>query len=178
MSLVSYRSGKHLMLYTVGDNNKLGQYEYTINDNVDSTSLVSLTSQSATPLTVEPRSPLAVVAQNNQPLYTTDTLPECYQQTPLTNLVFFAAPDRKSLVLSAWNCTDGFQDHTAEIQPLQKANTTYLSLAAMSDRATGDGNLYIMFDSGKGPEVEEWTVPKLAGEPWVVSQKVDVDFAL
>lgn len=178
MSLVSYRSGKHLMLYTVGDNDKLGQYEYTINDNVDSTSLVSLTSQSATPLTVEPRSPLAVVAQDNQPLFTTDTLPECYQQTPLTNLVFFASPDRSSLMLSVWNCTDGFQDHTSEIQPLQKPNTTYLSIAAMSDRATGDGNIYIMFDSGKGPQIEEWTVPKRAGEPWVTSRKVDVDFAL
>lgn len=80
--------------------------------------------------------------------------------------------------MSAWNCTAGFEDHTAEIQPLQKANTTFLSLTAMSDRATGDGNVYIMFDSGKGPEVEEWTVPKRAGEPWTVSRKVDVDFAL
>lgn len=178
MSLVSYRSGRHLMLYTVGDGDKLGQYEYSINDNVDSTSLVSLTAQSATPLTVDPRAPLAVVAQDNQPLYTTDTLPECYQETPLTNLIFFATPDRKSLVMSAWNCTDGFADHTVEIEPLQKANTTFLSLAAMSDRATGDGNVYVMFDSGKGPEVEEWTVPKRAGEPWVMSRRVDVDFGV
>jgi len=178
MSLVSYRSGKHLMLYGIGDNDKLGQYEYTISDGVDSTSLVSLTSQSATPLTIDARAPLAVVAQDNQALYTTTTLPECYQETPLTNLIFFATPDRSSLVMSAWNCTAGFEDHTAEIQPLQKANTTFLSLTAMSDRATGDGNVYIMFDSGKGPEVEEWTVPKRAGEPWTVSRKVDVDFAL
>ena len=178
MSLVSYRSGKHLMLYTVGDNDKLGQHEYTIGDSVDSTSLVSMTSESATPLTVDSRAPLAVVAQDNQPLYTTDTLPECTQQTPLTNLIFFATPDRSSLVLSAWNCTVGFEDHTAEISPLQKPNTTYLALAAMSDRATGDGDLYIMFDSGRGPEIEEWTVPKRAGDAWEVSRKVDVDFAL
>lgn len=60
--------------------------------------------------------------------------------------------------------------------PLQKANTTYLSLAAMSDKATGDGNVYIMFDSGNGRQVEEWTVPKRAGNPWVTSRKVTVDF--
>lgn len=32
LSLVSYMSGKHLMLYTVGDNNILQQHEYTISD--------------------------------------------------------------------------------------------------------------------------------------------------
>ncbi|KAK5706373.1 hypothetical protein LTR97_001361 [Elasticomyces elasticus] len=182
MSLVSYRSGKHLMLYTVGDGGKLGQYEYSINDNepVESTSVVSITSQSATPLTVDPRAPLAVVAQDNQPLYTENniTLPECYQQTPLTTLIVYATPDRRSLVLSAWNCTAGFEDQTGEIAPLQKPNTTFLALAAMSDRATGDGNIYLMFDAGTGPEVEEWTVPKRVGDPWAISRKVDVDFSM
>lgn len=178
MSLVSYRSGKHLMLYPVGDDSKLGQYEYTINDNVDSTSLVSITSQSSTPITVDSRAPLAIVAQDNQELYTTETLPQCYQETPLTNLILFTASDRGSLKLSAWNCTAGFEDHTTEIEPLQKANTTFLALAAMSDRATGDGNVYIMFDSGRGPQIEEWTVPKRAGDPWTTSRKVDASFNL
>lgn len=132
----------------------------------------------ATGLRLEPQSPLAVVAQDNQPLYTTDTLPECAQNTPLTNLILFTVPDRTSLVLSAWNCTTGFLNHTSEIMPLQKANTKYLSLAAMSDKATGDGNVYIMFDSGNGRQVEEWTVPKRAGNPWVTSRKVTVDFDL
>ncbi|KAL9118892.1 MAG: hypothetical protein Q9187_004552, partial [Circinaria calcarea] len=142
MSLVSYRSGKHLMLYTVDDGKQLQQREYTISvTDLDSKSVISLTSQSPTGLTVEPRSPLVVVAQDNQPLYTTDTLPECTHNTPLTNLILFAVPDRSSLVLSTWNCSTGFLDHTSEIEPLQKANTTYLSLAAMSDRATGDGNV-------------------------------------
>lgn len=178
MSLVSYRSGKHLMLYTVGDNNKLGQNEYTINDNVDSTSLVSMTSQSTTPLTIDARAPLAVVAQDNQPLYDSNTLPECYQQTPLTNLILYTTPDRRSLGLTAWNCTAGYEDHTAEIQPLQKQNTTILALAAMSDRATGDGDMYIMYDSGAGPQIEEWTVPKRAGDPWVTRRSINADFAL
>lgn len=179
-SLVSYRSGKHLELYTVGEDDKLGQYEYTINDNVDSTSVVSITSQSATPLTVDPEAPLAVVAQDNQPLFNdyNITLPECFQETPLTQLILFTDPARHTLTLSAWNCTDGFEDHSAEIAPLQKENATILALAAMSDRATGNGNVYIMFDAGKGPEVEEWTVPKRAGMPWVTSRKVDADFVL
>lgn len=132
----------------------------------------------ATGLTVEPRSPLAVVAQDNQPLYTTDKLPECTQDTPLANLILFAVPDCSSLVLNAWNCSLGFLDHTSEIEPLQKPNTTYLSLAAMSDGATGNGNVYVIFDSGDGPQVEEWTVPERAGDPWVTSRNVTVDFGL
>lgn len=69
-------------------------------------------------------------------------------------------------------------DHTSEIKPLQKSNTTYLSLAAVSDRVTGDGNLYIMYDSGNGPQVEEWTVPSRADDPWIKSRKVTTDFDL
>lgn len=47
MSLVSYRSGKHLMLYTVDDGKMLQQHEYTISDtDLDSKAVVSLTSQS------------------------------------------------------------------------------------------------------------------------------------
>ncbi|KAL2038105.1 hypothetical protein N7G274_009052 [Stereocaulon virgatum] len=179
MSLVSYRSGKHLMLYTVDDGKHLQQHEYTISDtDLVSTAIVSLTSSSSTGLTVEPQSPLAVVAQDNQPLYTTDTLPECTKNTPLTNLILFAVSDRTSLVLSAWNCSTGFLDQTSEIKPLQKVDTTFLSLAAMSDRATGNGSVYIMFDSGSGPQVEEWAVPKRAGDPWVTTRNVTVDFGL
>ena len=98
--------------------------------------------------------------------------------TPLANLIIYTSPDRSSLSLNAWNCTSGFVDQTPAIQPLQKANTTFLSLAAMSDRATGDGNLYLLFDSGTGPLVEEWTVPQHAGDPWTGRRNVTVDFGL
>ena len=67
-------------------------------------------------------------------------------------------------------------DHTSDIQHLQKPNTTFLSLAAMSDKATGEGSLYVMYDSGSGPQVEEWTVPRFTGDPWVTSRNVTVDF--
>jgi len=80
--------------------------------------------------------------------------------------------------MSAWDRTAEFKDYTSEMKPLQGAETTSLSFDALSDRATSDRNLYIMFDSGRGPKVEEWTVPKRLGEPWTVGKRVDVDFAV
>ena len=107
-------------------------------------------------------------------------MPECTHNDDLraTNLILFAVPDCSSLILNAWNCSSGYLDHTSEIQPLQKANTTYLSLASTLDKATGNGSVYIMFDSGNGPQVEEWTVPKRAGDPWITSRNVTTDFGL
>jgi len=96
----------------------------------------------------------------------------------LANLIIYTVPDRHTLVLNAWNCSTGFVDHTSEIKPLQKPNTTYLSLAAMNDRETEVGTVYVMFDSGAGPQIEEWTVPQRAGDPWITSRKVTVDFGL
>ena len=47
MALVSYRSGKHLMLYTVDEGKNLRQHEYTISvTDFDSKSVISLTSES------------------------------------------------------------------------------------------------------------------------------------
>ena len=47
MSLVSYRSGKHLMLYTVDNGNALKQHEYRISDiDPDPETVVSLLSES------------------------------------------------------------------------------------------------------------------------------------
>ena len=133
---------------------------------------------SATGLSVQPRSPLTVVSQDNQPLYTQATLPECTHGDDLraTNLILYTVPDGSSLVLSAWNCSSGYLNHTSEIQPLQKPNTTYLSLTSSLDRATGNGSVYIMYDSGGGPQVEEWTVPKRSGEPWTTRRDVTTDF--
>ena len=94
------------MLYTVDAGENLQQHEYTISDGNFDESMASLTqalsaisspfntfstliSNSETGLTVEPRSPLAIVAQDNQPLYTSEKLPECMGNTPLTNFFFF-----------------------------------------------------------------------------------------
>lgn len=47
MSLVAYRSGAHMELYTVDGSNSLQQHEYTISDtDLDSTQNVALTAQS------------------------------------------------------------------------------------------------------------------------------------
>lgn len=96
----------------------------------------------------------------------------------MTNLILYASPDRTSLLLTAWNCSTGFTDQTSEIQALQKPSTTFLALSALNDKETGDGNMYVMFDSGNGPQVEEWDMPRYAGAPWETSRNVTVDFTL
>ena len=128
-------------------------------------------------MVVEPRSPLAVAVQDNQPLYRADTLPECAKRRPLTHLIFYASRNSQRLILSAWYCSTGFSDHTPQIKPLQKPNTTYLALSALNDRARGKGVIFIMFDPGTGPQIEEWTVPSLAGDPWVTRRDVNTDFS-
>ena len=61
---------------------------------------------------------------------------------------------------------------------MQKPNTTFLALSALNDKNTGEGNVYVMFDSGNGPQIEEWDMPTYAGDPWETSRNVTVDFAL
>ena len=102
----------------------------------------------------------------------------CINYMSLAQFILFAVPDRSSLVFNVWDCYLGFKDFTAQIAPLQKPNTTFLSLTAVRDEATGNANVYIMFDSGGGPQVEEWAVPEEADFPWVRSSNVNVDFRL
>ncbi|KAI4256403.1 MAG: hypothetical protein L6R42_006243 [Xanthoria sp. 1 TBL-2021] len=176
---VSHRSGKQIMLYTVDSDRNLQQHEYTISEtNLDPGTVISLTRESATALVVEPRSPLTIAAQDNQPLYTVDTLPECAKRRPLTHLIIHASKDSQSLIFSAWNCSSGVSDHTSQIKPLQKTNTTFLALSALNNKGTGDRVIYIMFDDGKGPQIEEWTVPTHVGDPWATSRNVNTDFGL
>ena len=53
-----------------------------------------------------------------------------------------------------------------------------MSLAVVNDKFTGDSSLFVLLDTGKGPQIEEWAVPKLAGEPWTASRNVLVDFGM
>ncbi|KAL8670207.1 MAG: hypothetical protein Q9168_005240 [Polycauliona sp. 1 TL-2023] len=175
---VNYRNGEQVMLYTVDSGRSLEQHEYTISEtSLDPGTVVSLTRESATGLVVEPRSPLAISVQDNQPLYTVDTLPECAKRRPLTHLILYTSQDSQRLILNAWNCSTGVLDHTDQIKPLQKTNTTYLALSALNDRDT-EGVIYIMFDSGDGPQIEEWTVPTRTGDSWLTSRNVTSDFDL
>ncbi|KAL8849392.1 MAG: hypothetical protein Q9221_005630 [Calogaya cf. arnoldii] len=176
---VSHRNGRQIMLYTVDSDRNLQQHEYTISEtNLDPGTVVSLTRESTTGLIVEPRSPLAVTTQDNRPLYTLDTLPECAKKRPLTHLILYTSQDYQRLILSAWNCSSGVSDLTLQIEPLQRANTTYLALAALSNKATGEAAVYIMFDAGNGPQIEKWTVSARAGDQWSITRSVNTDFSL
>ena len=43
---------------------------------------------------------------------------------------------------------------TAQMKPLQETNTTSLALLSLNNKALGDGFVYIMFDAGNGPRIE------------------------
>lgn len=63
MSLVRYRSGKHLMLYTVNDGKNLKQHEYTISQtNLDSINVVSLISLAGHPALLTPGKICAIIS--------------------------------------------------------------------------------------------------------------------
>jgi hypothetical protein len=83
-----------------------------------------------------------------------------FQNPLLTYLILYAVPDRSSLNLNMWNCSAGFNS-TSQIQPLLKENMTYLALASHQD-----GSVYVMYDQGNGPQIEEWKVPTVSGDPW------------
>jgi len=122
-----------------------------------------------TDITLPPFSPLTVLAQDYAPLYTIDLLPECSRSVPWTHLKLYPTPDEKSLNLNSWNCSDGFVDLTAQLKSLLKEGREYTDLASHED-----GKVYVMFDQGDGPEIEEWTVPISTAETWTVARNVTV----
>jgi hypothetical protein len=73
--------------------------------------------------------------------------------------------------MSTWNCTVGFVDTTAQIQAFMKTNATYLALTSH-----GDAKVYVMFDLGNGPLIEEWTVPRYSGDKWGAVRNVSTNF--
>lgn len=111
-----------------------------------------------------PNTPICVTAEDNRNFYTSKTLPECAQSKTgafLTHLILFATLDRKDLTLVSWNCSSGFVTQTERIEGLLKPGRTYLDLAAGSTSNltfVGD-RVYVLFDEGDGPEIEEWGVP-------------------
>lgn len=104
--------------------------------------------------------------QDNTKYYTNDTLPECTRTDAnpfLTHLILFASQDRKSLTLLSWNCSSGFtsvQTRVASLLP-EKSERQYLGLsaAANSNMSLVGQRVYVAFDDGSGPVVEEWQVP-------------------
>lgn len=142
--------------------------------------LPELTRVTATDVAVDGNALITVMSQDNQPLYGDSNQPECMFDTPLTNLIVYTDAAKTTLFLDAWNCTDGFMNHTSELAPLQKPKTKFLALANMNDRNTsqvGNNALYILYDSGHGPQIEEWAVPQRAGQPWTGGRNVTANFA-
>lgn len=111
-----------------------------------------------------PGTPICVTAEDNRNFYTPKTLPECALSKAgafLTHLILFATPDRKDLTLVSWNCSSGFVTQNDRIEGLLRPGRTYLDLAAASaSNLTFVGDrVYVLFDGGDGPEIEEWGVP-------------------
>jgi hypothetical protein len=173
------------MVYSIDANNHLIQHEYAITDDLNPNSIIaSNTTGKISPrhvsfsnhcldtgLNVATGSPLTVVGQDNTHLFNADTVPECSKSRLLTHLILYAVPDRSSLNLDVWNCSAGFINSTSQIQPLLKENSTYLALTSHQN-----GSIYVMYDQGNGPQIEEWKVPKVSGDPWNSVQNVTAKF--
>ncbi|KAL5878155.1 hypothetical protein ACKVWC_007305 [Pyricularia oryzae] len=123
---------------------------------------------SPTAFKLQAQAPLAVIPRDNTGFYNRDTLPECARSAPYTHLILFASLDRSSLSLVSWNCSGGFVDQTSKIRPLlivpDRPKRTYLGLAApqpdgLANNTPSSGRVYVLFDAGDGPEVEEWEAP-------------------
>ncbi|KAF2108890.1 hypothetical protein BDV96DRAFT_652495 [Lophiotrema nucula] len=140
-----------LRLYLGDSDGKLVQYEYDLGSS-------DISNPQTTAFDLPPQTPLCVSTQNYTSSFKGNTLPDCADNTPNTQLILFATPDRSGLTLVSWNCSSGFLDQTSDIKSLAKSDRTYVGLSSHSD-----GSVYVMFDGGDGPEMEEWTVPKRAG---------------
>lgn len=102
-----------------------------------------------------------MVSQNNTSLFTVAERPECSWPFPLIQLLLYPSANRSTLNLVAYNCSSGFVSPAPQLAPVPKENRTYLALLSH-----GDAKVYVMFDEGDGPEVEEWAMPELSGDAW------------
>jgi hypothetical protein len=174
-------SRRDLRLYVGGTDGTLRQYPYNIETDV----LGAVTGEwhpnllflcckpnsgakLDTAFDITPHTPLCVTIEDNRNYYTDETLPECAQTNAgafITHLILFASPDRSNLTLVSWNCSSGFVMAQNRIQGLLRPNRTYLGLAttSASNLTFDDNRVYVVFDEGNGPEVEEWQVPASGG---------------
>jgi hypothetical protein len=125
-----------------------------------------LTPHADTSIDMSPRTPFCVTIEDVRNLFTQSSLPECARSGIfVTHFLLFASPDRQSLSLVSWNCSSGFVPQQNRIEGLLKPNRTYLSLASTSASSLKftDQRVYVLFDEGTGPQVEEWEVPASGG---------------
>ncbi|KAJ8133256.1 hypothetical protein O1611_g360 [Lasiodiplodia mahajangana] len=146
-------SRRDLRLYMV-DNGIMRVYRYNLTSD-------SLYDSISTTFNLLPHTALSISTQDNRDYFTNTTLPDCARgDQPFTHLIMFPTPDQSSLNLISWNCSSGFVNQTTKIEPLLKAPRTYLGLAnTVSSLDPEDQRVYVLFDGGDGPEIEEWQVP-------------------
>ncbi|KAK1753797.1 hypothetical protein QBC47DRAFT_387152 [Echria macrotheca] len=154
-------SRRDLRLYIGGTDGTMKQYAYSLDQNV-------LGNPINTALPLSPHTPFCVTIEDNRNWYTTATLPECTRTstgTFITHLLLYASADRGTLSLVSWNCSSGFVEQQSRIEKLLKPNRTYLGLASTSasNLTFVDQRVYVLFDEGAGPQVEEWGVPASGG---------------
>lgn len=116
-----------------------------------------------------PNTPICVTTEDHRGSFTNETLPECAKSGGgafLTHLILLATPDRNNLTLTSWNCSSGFTSQQGRIEGLLKPGRTYLDLASASasNVTSGDDRVYVLFDEGGGPDIEEWGVPAGQGD--------------
>ena len=129
----------------------------------------NLTLSADTNFEFPPGTPLCLTARDNRASFTKETLPECAKSATgalITHLILFATPDRKSLRLVSWDCSRGFTEQQGRIEGLLRPGRTYLDLASASAGGAGLGGerVYVLYDAGSGPEIEEWEVPDGSGD--------------
>jgi hypothetical protein len=111
-----------------------------------------------------------VTVEDNRKLFPQNAIPECARNRDnfMTHNLLFATADRRNLTLYSWNCSSGFVNQDSRIANLLKPNRTYLGLAStdVGRLPLDNQRVYVMFDQGAGPQVEEWEFPswKLLGE--------------
>ncbi|KAI1121625.1 hypothetical protein F5Y10DRAFT_282351 [Nemania abortiva] len=145
----------NLRLYMVDAGGTMRVYRYNLTND-------TLYDSISTTFNLPPHATLSISTQDNRDYFTKDTLPECARgdDQPLTHLIMFPTLDRSSLNLISWNCSSGFVNQTMRIQSLLQANRTYLGLTStVSSLHLNDQRVYVLFDAGDGPEIEEWQVP-------------------
>ena len=100
---------------------------------------------------------------------------QCIGDSPKVHLILYAAEDGSSLSLVTWNCADGFVQSPDKLKDVLKTDSDrkYLGLSGTQ----GDNKLYVIFDAGDGPEIEQWEMTLFSNEdPWKVVGKVPVKY--
>ncbi|KAE9968727.1 hypothetical protein EG328_007293 [Venturia inaequalis] len=161
LSMARLSRPEDVLIYAVGEDRRLDQYRYNITTD-------DVTEFGSTDVVIPPKAVMAVAIQDNGPVYTTwGQRPECSRLLQYTHLVMTTTADASGLNLYSWNCSSGFVNQTSQITSLLRNKRHIFSLASHID-----GKIYVRFDAGRGAEIEEWAVPKIAGESWRVTGNV------